>query len=176
MNIFYLHENPNTAAIMHNDAHCIKMILETAQMLCTAHRQVDQFYYPNSDGEYVYRKLPDDKLGVLYKSAHVNHPSTIWVRSSLQHYQWTFKLFESLCIEYTYRYGKEHKTDRSLREVLRNPPMLIEDKGFTQPPQCMPDEYKTECSIQAYRNYYRGDKQWNSWRSKYTKRTKPTWM
>lgn len=176
MNIFYLHENPIKAAVMHNDAHCIKMILETAQMLSTAHRVVDQYYYCNDDDEYVFHKLPEEKLGVLYKTAHISHPSTIWVRSSLQHYKWTFELFEALCIEYTYRYGKEHKTDRCLREVLRNPPQLIEDKGFTQPPQCMPDEYKTECSIEAYRNYYRGDKQWNSWRSKYTKRAKPTWM
>ena len=38
MNIFYLHPNPNKAAAYHYDKHKVKMILEAAQMLCTAHR------------------------------------------------------------------------------------------------------------------------------------------
>ena len=37
MNIFYLHPNPNKAAAYHYDKHKVKMILEAAQMLCTAH-------------------------------------------------------------------------------------------------------------------------------------------
>ena len=41
MNIFYLDENPWVNAEMHCDKHCVKMILETAQMLCTAHRSLD---------------------------------------------------------------------------------------------------------------------------------------
>ena len=41
MNIFYLNKDPQIAAIEHNDKHCVKMILEYAQMLCTAHRELD---------------------------------------------------------------------------------------------------------------------------------------
>ena len=41
MNIFYLNESPEIAAVEHNDKHCVKMILESAQMLCTAHRVLD---------------------------------------------------------------------------------------------------------------------------------------
>ena len=41
MNIFYLHPNPQTAARMHCDKHCVKMILEYAQLLSTAHRDLD---------------------------------------------------------------------------------------------------------------------------------------
>ena len=35
MNIFVLHKNPIEAAKMACDKHVVKMILETAQMLCT---------------------------------------------------------------------------------------------------------------------------------------------
>ena len=41
MNIFYLDPRPDTAAEMHCDKHCVKMILEYAQMLSTAHRVLD---------------------------------------------------------------------------------------------------------------------------------------
>ena len=41
MNIFYLHNDPKICAEMHNDKHCIKMILEYAQLLSTAHRVLD---------------------------------------------------------------------------------------------------------------------------------------
>ena len=85
MNIFFLDKRPDNAAEMHNDKHCVKMILEYAQMLSTAHRVLD--------GENVH---PD-----LYKIAHKNHPSTIWTRSSKQHYDWLFRLFRMLSAEYT---------------------------------------------------------------------------
>ena len=41
MNIFYLDTRPKEAAMMHCDKHCVKMILETAQLLSTAHRELD---------------------------------------------------------------------------------------------------------------------------------------
>ena len=41
MNIFYLHREPDIAAQMHVDKHCVKMILETCQLLSTAHRILD---------------------------------------------------------------------------------------------------------------------------------------
>jgi len=161
MNIFYLHPDPLTAAEMHCDKHCVKMILETAQMLCTAHRSLD------GDEQA-------DKLG-MYKTAHLNHPSTKWVRGSLLQYEWTYHLFKFLCDEYTYRFNKVHKTDAKLREVLKEPPYFLRwvlransnpplvpsssINTYTQPPQCMPDKYKVpDDAVQAYRNYYIGEK------------------
>ena len=44
MNIFYLNESPEISAIEHNDKHCVKMILESAQMLCTAHHHYAESY------------------------------------------------------------------------------------------------------------------------------------
>jgi len=37
MNIFYLHRDPVKAAKIQYNKHVVKMILESAQMLCTAH-------------------------------------------------------------------------------------------------------------------------------------------
>ena len=41
MNIFYLDKAPEIAAQLHCDKHVVKMILESAQMLSTAHRVLD---------------------------------------------------------------------------------------------------------------------------------------
>ena len=54
MNIFYLHEEPQNCAQMHNDKHCVKMILESAQMLCTAHRALDG--NDKCDGLFMYKQ------------------------------------------------------------------------------------------------------------------------
>ena len=138
MNIFYLDKNPQTAAAMHCDKHCVKMVLEYAQLLSTAHRVLD--------GD----NAPLD----LYKIAHKNHPSTIWVRSSKQHYDWLFRLFRKLTIEYGIRYGRIHNSWKKLNQYLEFAPKNIKDKGWTDPPQCMPDHCKEKDTIQAYRKYY----------------------
>ena len=175
MNIFYLHENPEIAALMHNDKHCVKMILESAQMLCTTHRHLDQFYAPNKNGDYVFTRIGimKDNENVVYKTAHLNHPSTKWVRESRNHYMYLYNLFVSLCDEYTHRYGKTHLTDTKLRKLLANAPVNIPDAGFKEPPQCMPMVYKHEDTITAYRTYYMKDK--NHFMN-YTKREKPLWV
>ena len=41
MNIFYVDRDPVKAAQMMCDKHIVKMILESAQMLCTAKRVLD---------------------------------------------------------------------------------------------------------------------------------------
>lgn len=41
MNIFYLDPNPTKCARYHADKHCVKMVLEYAQLLSTAHRVLD---------------------------------------------------------------------------------------------------------------------------------------
>ena len=41
MNIFYLHDDPIYCAQMHCDKHVVKMILEYAQLLSTAHHEID---------------------------------------------------------------------------------------------------------------------------------------
>ena len=144
MNIFYLDTNPVTAAEYHCDKHVVKMILESSQMLSTAHRILSGEEYCNDRG--------------LYKKAYQNHPSTQWARECYTQYRWLFNLYESLLSQYTKRYKKIHACER-LRTELELCPTNIDTKPFEQPPQCMPDEYKINGnSVEAYRNYYKGDK------------------
>ena len=42
MNIFFLDENPTLSAQYHVDKHVVKMILETAQLLCSVHHVTEQ--------------------------------------------------------------------------------------------------------------------------------------
>jgi len=140
MNIFYLDKDPVKAAQAQYNKHVVKMILESAQMLCTAH-------HVHGD--------PDD---VPYKQAHLNHPSTIWVRENSLHYDWLYEHMIALGNEYTKRYGKQHLSITKCKIPLSNQPENIPHEEFEQPPQCMPDEFKDECSVQAYWNYYIGEK------------------
>tara|TARA_Y100000401_G_scaffold76438_1_gene62238 strand:+ start:2516 stop:3034 length:519 start_codon:yes stop_codon:yes gene_type:complete len=171
MNIFYLHEVPEIAAKMHCDKHVVKMVLESGQMLSTCFRLRHQ-YTTDENGHIKF--IPMGKMYEnVYKMAHVNHPSTVWVTQSVQHWDWLYKLFCALCDEYTYRYGKIHMTDSKLRELFSTPPQFLEDNGFTPPPQCMFEEYKCEDTVQAYRQYYLGAKKGFL---TYTKREKPEWI
>ena len=144
MNIFYLHPDPKVAASYFYDKHKVKMILESAQMLCTAH--------------HCYGSL-EQKTNVPSKQAHLNHPSTIWARKSKSTYMWLYDHMIALGKEYTKRYGKEHLTIIKCRDFLATPPVHIQGIEFCEPPQCMPDEYKVEGdSVSAYWNYYEQEK------------------
>jgi hypothetical protein len=140
MNIFYLDEDPVKAAKVQYNKHVVKMILESAQMLCTAHH-----HFGHGDN-------------VPYKKGDINHPSTKWVRENSLHYDWLYEHMIALGNEYTKRYGKQHLSITKCKIPLANQPENIPHEEFEQPPQCMPDEFKDECSIQAYWNYYIGEK------------------
>ena len=177
MNIFYLDNDPRVCAEMHVDKHCVKMILEYAQLLSTAHRYLDGILsigLSKSGRKQQRYVLSDDREHILYSATHINHPSAIWVRQSEQNYRWLFTLFCELLDEYTYRYGKVHACDRLITTLGRPPKNIDMDKKFTQPTPAMPDHYKVAGdSIQSYKNYYLGDKQrMFSWK----KRNQPIWI
>ena len=154
MNLFYLDSSPKIVAQYHTNSHCVKMILETAQLLSTAHQFLDG-YNPN-----------------LYKATHVNHPVCKWVRESVSNYRWTYELFVELCKEYEYRYGKIHKTFSNMGHLLKEVPINIIEIGFTKPALAMPDEFKCSDPILSYRQYYIGAKQHLA---KWKNRETPTW-
>jgi len=154
MNIFFLHLDTEECAKMHVDKHVVKMILEHTQLLCSVHHITHSEYIPP------------------YKLTHKNHPCSIWTRESLSNYKYLIKLTKELCKEYTYRYGKVHKCEQYI-DLLNNNLPPIEDIGFTKPRQAMPNEYKEEDSIMAYRNYYFYGKQHiHTWK----KRDSPEWL
>ena len=161
MNIFYLSFDPRTCAVEHCDKHVVKMIVEYAQLLSTAHRVLDGIPYTEKSPKNMTVKrfkLDKPRDDFLYKACHINHPSAVWVRQSRSHYKWLFDLFQHCCAEYTRRYGKYHSTE-SLVSYLWVAPSNIPDAGWTDPPPAMPDIYKIPGdSIQSYRNYYIGDK------------------
>ena len=166
MNIFYLDHDVTKCAEMHNDKHVVKMILEYAQLLSTAHRILDGIVEPGLSKtgrkKTVYR-LPDERDSVLYGATHVHHPSAIWVRQSKQNYVWLMQMWCCLLQEYTYRYGKQHACSK-LVSPLSEIPHNLPDKPFTEPTPAMPDDVKilkeihtdryTLDSLASYRNYY----------------------
>ncbi len=154
MNIFFLHMIPSICAQYHLDKHVVKMILETAQLLCSAHYLSDSSFAPR------------------YKLTHKNHPSAIWTRTSLDNYKWLVELGKELCKEYTYRYGKIHKCQIVIEELADNLPPIPEI-GFTKPLLAMPDEYKGREAVESYRAYYLFEKyHMFSWK----KRDTPRWV
>jgi hypothetical protein len=183
MNIFYLDKNPQRCAQMHVDKHCIKMILEYAQLLSTAHRVLDGVLtigLSESGRKQQRYILSDERQQMLYSATHINHPSAVWVRQSTANYMWLAELLEECCREYSYRYGKIHKVESSgLMQILKNVfPINISDKPFTEPTPAMPDECKVPGdALQSYRNYYVMNKGhlW-SWKGKINSRSEPQWF
>ena len=153
MNIFFLDFDVKKCAEYHCDKHVVKMILETAQLLCSAHHVTGGT--------------------APYKLSHKNHPCSIWVRESLSNYLYLCELGLALGEEYTYRYGKKHKSVEVIEWCLVNRPN-IHDVDFTTPPLAMGNEYKIGNDvIESYRNYYRGAKsEIVSWKNRET----PDWF
>ena len=160
MNIFILHRSPRKAAQYHCDKHVVKMILETAQLLFSAHWVLDPEGLPPS----------------AYKKTHANHPCALWVRQSLSNYVWLCELGLELCAEFTYRYTKTHKTQTLLEWLSVHPPAGLPDPGITLLPQAMPDEYKHPNAVRAYRTYYRENKLNLRGIVKYTRRSPPGFL
>ena len=166
MNIFYLHNDTKQCAEMHNDKHCVKMILEYAQLLSTAHRVLNgkETIAKTKTGRNVKRWVLDRENvygnivldDILYSATHINHPSAVWVRKSVLNYKWLHSLLEELCGEYTYRYGRVHKCqDIGLVKVLSIAPLNSPYEPFTEPTPAMPDDCKIlGSSIDSYRKYY----------------------
>lgn len=163
------------------DQHVCKMLLETAQMLSTAHRVLDPDF----------PKIARDCDRILYKKTHINHPCNKWVRQSVHNYNWLYSYYNALGIEYNYRYNTHRKIPKihgaftdELRDYLYYRPDALEDQLYkhrrtkemplfdpigdepTPPPLCMPDHiaepfktnYSWDNTVAAYRAFYIQDK------------------
>lgn len=177
MNIFYIDPNPVVAAQNMVDKHVVKMILESAQLLSTAHRLLDgqEVAGKTKTGRNAKRwVLSDDRDNVLYQATHINHPSAVWCRKSVENYNWLVEHFFALGDEYTYRYGKTHKCFGELSYMLQSPPKNLTNYDMTTMPSAMAPEYViSEDPLVNYRNYYRiGKARMHSWKN----RQPPEWM
>jgi len=160
MNIFYLDHNPKVAAQAMTDKHVVKMILESAQLLSTAHRVLDgeAVIELSKNGRRLTRYSHTTLDDVLYKSTHINHPSGVWVRESQTNYMWLYEHFIALCNEYTARYNKVHASYTKLAHVLSVPPFNIAGSPFTPIKLAMPTPYHLPDVVEAYRMYYEAEK------------------
>jgi hypothetical protein len=180
MNIFWLDRDPVKNAEMHLDKHVVKMILEYAQLLSTAHRILDgtQLSITSASGrKKKVWQLPDHRDSVLYSATHTNHPSAVWTRDNYHNYKRLYALFVATCDEYTHRYGKVHATDTKLRSILATPPNFPDDhqtRLLTDPTPAMPDECKIAGDVVgSYRKYYIDKK---ADMAMWTKREPPEWF
>lgn len=153
MNIFALDEYPKTAARWHVDKHIVKMILESAQILCTVN-------YANG-------------LSTPYNATHKNHPCVKWAGASLHNWVWLKQLAKYLNDEFRYRFNKDvnHKSWDVIESLeIPNLPKI----GLTPFYQAMPEEYKIVSNpVGAYRMYYKYGK---DHLHKWTKRKPPKWL
>ncbi len=152
MNIFYLDADITQCARYHCDKHVVKMILESAQMLCAV--------------------LWLNGIEAPYKPTHVKHPCVIWANSSLSNWKWLKALGGALNEEYKYRFNhtKNHRAFDVI-STLKLPP--IPDIGLTEHAQAIPDELKQKDPIQAYRKFYMTHKKHLA---HWSKRDKPEWF
>ena len=181
MNIFHIDKDPRQCAVWMVDRHVVKMILETAQLLSTAHRVIDGTvvlgHRKQANGSSRKIKqwvLNDARETILYKATHVNHPSAIWVRESVENYNWLVDHMFALGDEYTYRYGKRHLTIEKLAYTLQSPPFNLKQWDWTVPPSAMDEKYiVSDDPVVNYRNYYnKGKRDLHKW----TRRDSPTWI
>ena len=137
MNIFILDTDPTKAATMLCNKHISKMILESAQLLCSAH--------PNKHAPY--------------KRTHYNHPCAKWARASKQNYFWLLEHAYAMCREYTCRYGRRHKSQDVIEWCDDHCVELsFAEHDLTPFAQAMPHQYRQDDAVSAYREYYINEK------------------
>jgi hypothetical protein len=179
MNIFYLSKKPSRCARWHCDKHVVKMILETTQLLYTAHWVLATAAATTPSFETApFLKESTSQRGYL-PIRNTRHPCAIWTRESLQHYLWLCELGMALCEEFQHRFGyhKAHSCEEHIYWLYAHPPLQLRCNGWTQPPKAMPDEYKRcDDSIRCYRIYYRENKGAVRNILTYSKRHRPHWL
>lgn len=164
MNIFVLDPDPETSARMMCDAHVVKMIVESCQLLST-HDRITLGIGNDDD--------------LRYKITHKNHPCRVCLLNSFN-YLWLTIHLRGLLNEYTHRFGKVHKCFNMYKNLWE-----IDYNGCYNPyctsfPKCMPDVckvggYSIEDIVKSYRLYYMS-KQHTMCRFCYTNREMPEWL
>ena len=181
MNIFILDTDPVEAARQQCDKHIVKMPLESAQMLSTAHRVLDGKLtrIPSKSGKTMVKhwKLDRDD-DIIYKAVHVSHPCTLWTMESEANYYWHYRHFIALSIEFQYRYGKEHGSWTLLKDVLatapRNIDRLLGLTPFRLAMGAAPECINESDPVSSYRSFYQTKQ--DRFKMAWSKRDVPEWF
>ena len=157
MNAFWLDEDLRQAARFYADQHVGKMLLEAAQVCCTAAR------IHGYDDEFLYQKT------------HVHHPLVHWASESRANWDRLFELARALDSEFRERFDHDesHASWRLLERLDRNR-LAIPLAEPTSPPQCMPEQYRRPGDVvAAYRAYYANEK---ADRLRWSRAPEPPWL
>ena len=166
MNIFVLDENPITAAQCMDDVRVPKMCVESAQMMASALRR-----HGATD-----EQMPLTKAGKPYKGGYKHHPCTVWAGDGHDNFMWLADHAIALCVEYTSRFGKQHACLQPIAEMnaLQASKIIVPRGKLTPFALAMPDEYKDDDVVKAYRSYYKS-KQYSKGGVRYVHTDVPTW-
>jgi len=162
MNLFVLDHDHQKNAEYHVDKHVVKMPLEAAQVLCTTHwisEIIGSAPRPLNSNELKELRAASrvNTTGIPYKPTHPNHPCVVWTRTNIKNFDWVLGYLFALGDEYTHRYGKYHKSVEQV-SLLGFPSKIPPAEELSPFALAMPDKYKNDDPVQAYRDYYVGDK------------------
>lgn len=164
MNIFAIDHDPAIAAKHLVDSHCIKMVLESSQMLANC------FSPENLASE----NCPKTQKGTVRSHTHLHHPCSKWVKQSRENMRWLIKHAYAMDEERVARFeSKPHFSISFIKWCDEHIDLSPVPEGkLTNFAQAMPEEFKDKCSIVAYRKFYKyGKVHLHQW-----KRNKPMWI
>ena len=144
---------------MYVDMHVNKMLVESAQIMCTA-----------------INVKAGSKI-TPYRNNNPNHPCVLWAGRSFENFEWLYNLMFVLKEEWNWRkeHNKEHLTITKMQEanLLILGKYYLHSNGFTPVALAMPTQYRGDDAIVSYRNYYKYAK-WEL--HQWTRRETPTWI
>lgn len=156
MNIFILDTDLKKNAQSYCNAHLVKMILESAQLMCT---------------------VVNEMGGVSpYKTTHKNHPCTKWLFESGANWDLLYDLVTELNEEYKIRF--KHTNNHKSYDVIKS---LIKpnysNNNFTGMFNSVTDEIRRTNivdTVKFYRNYYKSKQ--SQMKMNWGVRDIPNWM
>lgn len=159
MNAFILDNDPAKAAEYHDDKRCVKMCLESNQVLCSVfHMQA---------------------IEAPYRLTHQNHPTCLFARKSCLNFEWMLQHSKALCAEYSKRFNRRHKSQDVVEWCDKNADKLVfDDFDQTEFALAISDDKKCRrvagfdnmTRVQQYRLYFAIDKN-----CRWAKRSAPNW-
>ena len=187
MNIFALSTNPTKAARMMCDKHIPKMIVESAQMMASALRRHEEsvlFAFSSALSSFDDMDELFTHHGVLtkkntpYKGGYAHHPCTVWTGDSWGNFMWLAQHAQALLIEFSMRFGQSkvhHACWTPINNMKAFGQMMQSKNKQAKTPfaMAMPDEYKHDDAVTAYRAYYINEK---AKILTYSRRDKPSWL